>query len=521
MKKLFLLLALCSGYYSFAQVTVWDELAGGIKSDETVDDEIVGNDEEDRQISYIEPAFEIVIPETWDINFNNLLDSWYVTNHTFKYNHPGYQESFTASDSAYAVRLSQLPNIIEMPYNEAVRQSINVYVERRRSLVEYMLGLECYYFPMIEQTLEKYGMPLELKYLVIVESAMNPRALSRVGASGLWQFMLPTGRQYGLEINSLVDERRCPVQSTDAACRYLLDLYNTYEDWHLALAAYNCGGGNVNRAIRRAGGKKDYWEILPHLPRETRSFVPLFIAANYAMNFYAHHQLYPVQSSIPFATDTVMISQMIHFDQIADVLQLDKEIIRTLNPQYQRDIIPGNNKPQILRLPVIRSFDFAEKEDEIATYRAEELFPNQANVRGSMAANRRERITHTVVRGETLTSIANRYGVTAANLRNWNGLRSNAVAAGRNLTVNIDNGGIPVRTATTANTASATAQRIPASTRADLESIETVRYRIQNGDSYYTIARKFPGFSYSDLMKLNNVTNAALRVGQYILVPSL
>ena len=514
MKTFFLLLALFISYYSFAQTA--DAFYGAnerMMDEEDEMDDYVPILDDYRQGLFFEPDDDVFTPETWDTNFDNLLNSWYIKNHTNRLNHYGYHETAPVSDAVIIERLSKLPTVIDLPYNQTVRNCINTYIERRRSLVEYMLGLEPYYFPMIEETLDKYGLPLELKYLVIVESALNPVALSRAGASGLWQFMLPTGRMYGLEINSLVDERRDPVKATDAACRFLKDLYDTYGDWNLALAAYNCGGGNVNKAIRRANGKRDYWEIYPYLPRETRMYVPFFIAATYVMNYYAYHQLYPVQTTaLPFSTDTVMINQIIHFDQIAQVLQIDKEIIRALNPQYKLDIIPGNYKPQALTLPTMHAYAFVEKEAEIATYRADELFRNRATL------NRTERITHRVVAGETVITIANKYGVTAANVRRWNGLGSaTRVAAGRNLTIHVDNGGFMLGSNT--GTSSASQQAATASSRSSSASTETVRYRVRSGDTYSSIAQRYRGISYADLMRLNNATSTNLRVGQYILVP--
>ena len=507
MRKIFLLLAFFSSAYSFAQVTLWDELR------EKMNDENVQND------SAIESDSALIVPEAWDSNFNQLLSSWSVRNYTSKLNHEGYQDKTLINDSVYMERLSKLPNVIELPYNETVRRCIDLYIERRRNLVEYMLGLEVFYFPMIEETLDRYDLPLELKYLVIIESAMNPTALSRAGASGLWQFMISTGKIYGLEINSLVDERRDPIKSTEAACRYLKDLYDTFEDWNLAIAAYNCGGGNVIKAIKRAGGKKDYWSIYPYLPRETRSYVPFFIAANYVMNYYAYHQLYPVQTTLPVSTDTVMVSQMIHFDQIADVLQMDKELIRSLNPQYKKEIIPGNYQPQILKLPTMQAYAFVEKENDIAAYRSDELFTNRSYVQGNTAVNRLERINHRVKSGETVLTIANKYGVGASSVRKWNRLRSNSVAAGRNLIIYADNGGyVAQNTETTSGSSYSNPQ---SSDTGDYSSSTTVRYRVKPGDSFYSLSQKFPGYSSVDLMKLNNTTRSHLRAGEYILLPKL
>jgi len=525
MKRFFILLAFFSSAYSYAQIALEEKPDSILVVPDSslfvpVDSSLIIPEDS----SLIVPEDSILVaPEAWDTNLSSLLNSWYIQNYTNKLNQEGYQDDTSVSDSVYMDRLSKLPNIIELPYNETVRKCINLYIERRRNLVEYMLGLEAFYFPMIEESLDKYGLPLELKYLVIVESAMNPIALSRVGASGLWQFMISTGKIYGLEINSLVDERRDPIKSTDAACRYLKDLYDTLEDWNLAIAAYNCGGGNVIKAIKRAGGKKDYWTIYPYLPRETRAYLPFFIAANYVMNYYAFHQLYPVQTSLPVSTDTVMVSQMIHFDQIADILQIDKEMIRALNPQYKRDIIPGNYKPQILKLPALQAYAFVEKEDEIAAYRADELFTNRAYVQGGSRANQANRLERTVYKvssGETVLTIADKYGISARDIRRWNGLKSNRVPAGKNLVLYADNGGYVARNADTKSGSEST--KTQSSSNANVNSSKTtVSYKVKSGESFYTIAQKFPGYSASDLMKLNSTVKSNLVVGQYILVPQL
>jgi len=517
MKTFFLLIAFFSCTYSYSQVTLWDELREKEKANNAKIE-----DADNQKTSDLEPDSTIIAPEAWDTNFNNLLNSWYVKNYTNKLNDTGYQDGTMINDSVYRQRLSKLPNIIELPYNETVRKCINLYVDRRRELVEYMLGLEPFYFPMIEESLDKYGLPLELKYLTIVESALNPIALSRAGASGLWQFMISTGKIYGLEINSLVDERRDPIKSTDAACRYLKDLYDTFGDWNLAIAAYNCGAGNVIKAIRRAGGKNDYWAIYPYLPRETRSYLPLFIAANYIMNYYAYHQFYPVQTTLPLATDTVMVTQMLHFDQIANVLQMDEEMLRALNPQYKRDIIPGNYQPQILKLPAIQTPAFVEKENEIASYKADELFTNRTYVEANQPVNHREKITYRVRSGETVLTVANKYGVSAANVRRWNGLKSNHGVVGKTLVLYVDNGGYGIRdteTKTVSNSTAKSSTSKPSNTGDSLA--DTVMYKVKAGDSLYTIAQKFPGYSHEDLMKLNNMTSSKLRIGQYILVPKI
>ncbi|MDL2323021.1 LysM peptidoglycan-binding domain-containing protein [Bacteroidales bacterium OttesenSCG-928-A17] len=501
--------------------------SGGYAQD-NLPEELIDNSEEllndSSEIADAEPliikADTLYIPEAWDANLDSLLNSWHIKNYTVSSEHEGYVCQEPVCDSIYVDRLSKLPCIIELPYNDVVRSCIDLYVDRRRDLVQYMLGLQALYFPMIEETLDAYGLPLELKCLPIIESALNPVALSRAGASGLWQFMLPTGKFYGLEINSLVDERRDPHKATDAACRFLKDLHGIYQDWNLAIAAYNCGAGNVNKAIRRAGGKRDYWEIYPYLPKETRMYVPLFIAANYVMNYYPYHQLYPVETVLPLSTDTVMVTDLIHFDQIAEVLQIDKEQIQALNPQYKMEIIPGNSKARALKLPVMQTYSFIENLDSIKNHRAEELFANRTYV-GKSAPNK-EKTIHKVKNGENLTTIGNKYGVTAAEIRKWNGLKSNRVAAGRNLTVYIDNGGY----ATTKTTSKSTSKNSSATASTSSKSQTNdgsgyANYKVRSGESYYTIAKKYPGYSHNDLMKINNVSSPTLRVGQVIKVPRI
>jgi len=381
------------------------------------------------------------VPEMIEKGYSDLMNSWFVQHYTEKINHEGYQTAETvATDSDYISRLASLPYVVPLPYNPVVGRCIEQYVGRRRNLVEYMLGLETVYFPMIEETLDRYGLPIELKYLAVIESALNPTALSRAGAAGLWQFILPTGKLYGLEINSLIDERLDPVKETDAACRLLRDLHKIYNDWTLAIAAYNCGGGNVNKAIRRAGGKTDFWEIYPYLPRETRMYVRFFIAAAYAMNFYPYHRLYPVKLTMQSATDTVTITQPIHLEQIAAVLNIDSDALRSINPQYKKDIIPGDYKPMALTLPVERINDFLNREDEIAAYNRDTYFPQQSTA-STTITGKTVKITHTVKKGETVAKIGGRYGVSASNIRKWNKLGSkvNALSAGRKLTLYVVN----------------------------------------------------------------------------------
>ncbi len=283
------------------------------------------------------------------------------------------------SDSVYIDRVSRMPTVMEMPYNEIVRKFIDMYAGRLRNHVAFMLSACNFYMPIFEEALDAYGLPLELKYLPIIESALNPSAVSRAGACGLWQFMLATGKIYGLESNSLVDERRDPIKATWAAARYLKDMYDIYKDWNLVIAAYNCGPGTINKAIRRSGGKTDYWEIYNYLPKETRGYVPAFIAANYVMTYYCKHNICPMETDIPEATDTVQVSRNLHFEEISDLCGISLDQIKSLNPQFKKSIIPGESKPQTLRLPINYISAFIDKQDTIYAHRSNELFKNRTS----------------------------------------------------------------------------------------------------------------------------------------------
>lgn len=379
----------------------------------------------------------IVYPHSFEADTHKMKQNWYLQVYTeMARNDNETSSSVEASDEELIARLRTMPTEIEMPFNSVVKSYISMYVDRRRTLIENMLGLSTYYMPIFEQALEEEGMPLELKYLPIIESALNPNAVSRVGATGLWQFMLPTARGLGLEINSLVDERRDPVQSSKMAARYLKQLYNIYGDWSLAIAAYNCGPGNVNKALRRAGGeteKKDFWEIYPFLPSETRGYVPGFIAANYAMNYYDKHNISPALARKPIITDSVYVKKRVHFQQIADVLNIPIEEIRLLNPQYRKDIIPGDIKAYPLVLPSHQALCYIVSEDSIVAHdatkyaRRDVVEPSTGST--TVSDDGKYIITeevkfHKVKRGETLSGLAKKYGVTINSIKNANGIKT-------------------------------------------------------------------------------------------------
>ena len=352
----------------------------------------------------------------------------------------------------YIERLKRIPSVIELPYNDVVQKFIDRYSGRLRHSVSYMLGASNFYMPIFEEALETYGLPLELKYLPVIESALNPKAVSRVGATGLWQFMLTTGKQYGLNVNSLVDERRDPVKSSYAAAHYLSDLYKIYGDWNLVIAAYNCGPDNINKAIHRSKGVRDYWQIYPYLPKETRGYVPAFVAANYIMTYYCEHNICPMVTRLPAKTDTIMVSKNVHLEQVASVCNIDLEQLRALNPSYRRDIVPGLTALSPLRLPQTEVGKFIDREDSVYNYRADELFNKRALVavnddqpmytsksssskKSTRRSKSRSKKTVTIRQGQTLSEIAKKNHTTVAKLRKLNGIKGSNIRAGKKLRV--------------------------------------------------------------------------------------
>ena len=390
---------------------------------------------------------DIVFPESFDADVHKMMTNWYLQNYAVLDADVENKSYGEVSEETYIRRLAAIPSVIEMPYNQIVRKHIERYVYRSRTLVEEMLGMSLYYMPIFEQALEKEGLPLELKYLPIVESALDPNAVSRVGAAGLWQFMIGTGKGLGLEVNSLVDERRDPYKSSAMAAKYLKNLYQIYNDWSLAIAAYNCGPGNVNKALHRNGGTGDFWDLYEYLPRETRGYVPAFIAANYAMTYYKQHNISPSLARKPLITDTVSVNRRIHFGQIANVLNIPIEEIRTFNPQYRADVIPGDNHPYTLVLPSQQVYSFIMSQDSIDNYR-DDLYAHRSivepggqvstieeYVNGQTANNSPRTYTHKVGRGETLSTIAAKYGMTTVELMSLNNMSSERVRRGDNLKV--------------------------------------------------------------------------------------
>lgn len=399
----------------------------------------------------------IDVPEAMNFEVDSLLNLYYSKTYLQPDNDCNLKdENVTYPKDFYIERLKRLPNVMEMPNNDIVQKFIDRYTGRLRHSVSYMLGASNFYTPIFEEALEAYGLPLELKYLPVIESALNPQATSRVGAAGLWQFMVATGKQYGLEVNSLVDERRDPVKSSYAAAQYLRDLYKIFGDWSLVIAAYNCGPENINKAIHRANGEADYWKIYPYLPRETRGYVPAFIAANYVMNYYCEHNICPMRTQLPAKTDTIIVSRDVHLKQIAEVCGVDIDELRSLNPQYRRDIVNGSNKPSVIRMPATMTNTFIANEDSIYNYQAETLFTRRSLVevdnsskvsssskssssKKSSSRKKRTRRTRsksvTIRKGDTLSEIAERNNTTVSKLRRLNNIKGNNIRAGKKIRV--------------------------------------------------------------------------------------
>lgn len=452
------------------------------------------------------------LPESFDMALDSLLNSRYKEYYSLSKPHrQASKRELESKDQLYRDRLARMESAIPLTYNPAVREAIDLYVNRRSNLMSLMLSRATYYFPIIEEELDRQGLPLELKYLAIVESALNPTAVSRMGATGFWQFMLRTGKIYGLTINSVIDERMDPRKSTRAMCEYFKDMYALYGDWMLAIAAYNCGPGNINKAIRRSGGKKDFWEIFPYLPRETRSYVPFFIAAFYSMEYYREHDIRPSAIHIPIATDTVHLAHRCTTRELAEITSVSLDTIELLNPMYKKGIIPGNQQSQVIVLPAQAAIDFASnKEKYFASHHVSE-----AQVEGSspdideeQTGDSEREVTYRVRRGDSLGSIARRYHVTTAQIKEWNGLRSNTIHPGQKLVI------------CTGAKASVSAAKSGTSSKKSKSRQQSTRYyTVKRGDTLSGIASKYKGVTVTQIKRANNLRSNNIRPGQRLLIP--
>ncbi|MDR0970778.1 MAG: transglycosylase SLT domain-containing protein [Bacteroidales bacterium] len=522
-------------------------------------------------------------------NYDSLINSFYiqqnkkVINKTFSRKSDNRHIPTSAKnveDSIFAIRLRMLPSAFDLTYNDKVRNTIEYYIDRIPDRVSVLLGLSKYYFPIFEEIFDQYSVPHELKYLVVIESALNPNAVSRVGATGLWQFMYSTAKMYDLRINANIDDRKDPIRSSIAAAKYLRDLYKIFGDWELALAAYNCGPGNVNKAIRRSG-KNTFWDIYDFLPRETRGYVPAYIAACYVMNYYMEHNIEPAFLTKPFATDTILVKQDIHFEQISSVLNMPFELIADLNPQYKGSKILGTEDEYYIKLPINRVQDFIMLEDSIASYNKEEYFEPQWKKKNYVYKD--VKISHKVRKNETWTSIARRYDVSVKDIKRWNGnkkypikgklvtiyqkqkvevepkveensspfeqetiLKNEVVITNdsvdnsneKNYTINDstqtniqtdstsnNTKNISIKDSTTLKENSSTikqdTQKIntPKKTKNNTSKSKTITHKVQKGETIFSISKKY-GVDEKEIIKLNNLKgkNPIIKIGQKLLI---
>lgn len=541
MKKTFLAIVLAAA-----------SLSGFAKDDNNTSGNVL-----DLKTSITDPA--IVYPESFEVDTQKMLEGWFIKNYTATDDSYATKPDVDVTDSEMVKRLSALPTVIEMPYNQIVRSYIDRFTKQGRAQVSAILGLSLYYMPIFEQALEEQGLPLELKYLPIIESGLDPNAVSKHGAAGLWQFMLGTAKGLGLEVNSLVDERRDPYVSSERAAAYLKDLYSAYGDWSLAIAAYNCGPGTINKAIRRAGGEAkdhDFWSIYNYLTPETRGYVPMFIAANYVMNYYPKHNISPVLPVKPLVMDTIQVAERIHFDQISKVLDIPVEELRILNPQFRNDVIPGTpDNSYTLILPSQQIHAYLMSENDIRNYEADkysrrdvvepgdvpsdallavedtQIWPeDMGETEAALPAPQGKTavVVHKVVAGESLASIAEHYGVTPAEIKKSNNLRRNAVRVGQQLRITTSSpqavmestvAAVTGKSKTPQASSKQTASAKSSSSQKQKKAATATTHKLKNGDSLSSLSKKY-GVSVAEIKKANGMTSDNLRAGQSIKIPA-
>ena len=465
-------------------------------------------------------------------DLDSLVNSWYVkmAMKEFSFEFDNDSSGIEYPDTLYQERLRKVNSIIKLPYNSIIRNHIHVYTIKQRDKFSAVLGLMTYYFPIIEDIFDSYGIPVELKYMAVIESALNANAVSRVGATGMWQFMYSTGRFYGLTINSLVDERRDPVRATHAAAKYIKDLYDIYHDWILVIAAYNCGPGNVNKAIRRSGNKKDYWEIYYRLPRETRGYIPQYVAATYAVNYFAEHKIRPLPLNIPVSTDTIMVNKDIHLNQISEVMGIPLGELRALNPQYRSGLVPGSSKPLSLTLPVSHLGDFIDLNDTIRNYKPD-LYLSRLNITADPSRSTylpadvkgKTRLAYTVKDGDNLGFISEWYNVGLSDLRYWNNIYRNTIRVGQKLAIYVDPSKSDYYSKINSMTFAAKQQmngktvtlNPVATTLLSGTEGDFITYTVRYGDTIWDIVKMFENVSTTDVLSLNNISDPGkIQVGQ-------
>ena len=518
-----------------------------------------------------------ISPEDYTMEVSDsLLNIWYThkiasDDKSEVYDMDSIKFESNVPDEVYIERLKKMNSFISLPYNDIVRNYIILYSEKMPTKMSHILGLCRYYMPIFEETFNKYGIPEELKAMAIIESALNPRAVSRVNAKGMWQFMYSTAKMYGLHIDSFVDERFDPVKSADAAARYLKDAYRIFGDWNLAIASYNCGAGNVNKAIRRSGGKRGFWDIWPYLPRETRGYGPAFVGALYTMHYYKEHGIKPEAVEIPLHIDTMKITRQLHLRQVTELTEAPLEELKNLNPQYLHEIIPGDRE-YILRIPYEYTNAFIENEDSIYRHKVDQYF-NPTAIKKIKDGADGERITYKVKSGDTLGKIAGKYRCSVAQIKRWNNLKSTNIRIGQNLVIYRGGqgsgssssssssagsksstgasapSGASTYTVKSGDTLSAIASRhgvsvanlkswngltsnnikvgqklkVKAASAAQSSSGSSTgdytTYTVKSGDSFYSIAKNYPGVSAQNIMDFNGLSSSSLKPGMKLKIP--
>lgn len=455
-------------------------------------------------------------PEDYTVEVSDsLLNIWYThmvasDDETEVYDMDSVKFESNVPDEVYIERLKKMNSFISLPYNDIVKNYIILYSEKMPTKMSHILGLCKYYMPIFEETFNKYDIPEELKAMAVIESALNPLAVSRAGAKGMWQFMYSTAKMYGLHIDSFVDERLDPVKSADAAARYLKDAYEIFGDWNLAIASYNCGAGNVNKAIRRSGGKRAFWDIWPYLPRETRGYGPAFVGALYTMTYYKEHGIKPEAVEMPLHIDTLKISKQLHLRQVADLTSAPLDELKNLNPQYRHEIIPGDRE-YTLRIPYAYTNAFIEYEDSVYRHKVDEYF-NPVAIKKIKDGGDGERITYKVKSGDTLGKIAGRYRCTVAQIKRWNNLKSNNIRIGQRLV--IYRGG---NSSGSSVSSSSTSTSQPSTTSSATSTSASGTYSVKSGDTLSGIAARH-GISVSELKSLNGLTSNNIKAGQKLKV---
>ena len=462
-------------------------------------------------------------PEDYNAEVSDsLLSIWYMQQKVSEtiqeeYDMDSLKFESNVPDSVYIERLKAMNSFIDLPYNDVVRNYIILYSEKMDTKMGQILGLCSYYMPVIEEIFDEHGIPLELKAMAVIESSLNPAAVSRAGAKGMWQFMYSTAKIYGLRIDSFVDERLDPVKAAHAAAEYLKDSYNIFGDWNLAIASYNCGAGNVNRAIRRSGGKRAFWDIYPYLPRETRGYVPAFVGALYTMTYYKEHGIVPQAVEMPVHVDTFKVNRMLHFKQVSELAGVPMEDLKNLNPQYKHEIIPGNEREYILRIPYTYTNAFIDHEDSLYTYKASDYF-NPVVIKKIKDGGDGERIVHRVRSGEVLGKIAIRYRVTVSQIKRWNNLRSDNIRVGQRLV--IYRGGKAPASASASSSGKTVSQPNPPHKSTVPANADYIVYTVKSGDSLYLIAKNYPGVSAQNIMDFNGISSK-IKPGMKIRIPKL